>query len=556
MDLITIVQSLFRWGVPALIGGLAILFVGFCAYWMYKKVFHGKKAVTPGQAICAGLLCCWLLLVLGLTAMSRGANFTGSVNVDFLSGYVSAWNNWSISELQLILFNMLMFSPLGFLLPLLWKKAENLWVTAAVSLCLTGSIEVLQLLTGTGIFELDDLLHNLLGSLFGYFCIMAILAALREKTLRPGPIAKALLIPGAIGLILGGVVYAYHRQPYGNMSVLPAVKQDLSRIQIVNQGELSAQNTTAAIYKNKFAEDRAYLEQIKSSLAELENLTFSKAARREDENLGYLGTDPEGTQCRLIFFFRTGEWNYTTFAETSAQMTAETARQRRARYENWMEGLGLLPENAEFSLQNGDTLRWDVPPVEDIPAGVPAFQQGSVMIQFDDSGALANFFYQITWNEYAATETILSESQAYAQVEAGNFEQYVPFQAGDTLYISQCQLGYLYDTKGFYQPVYEFSGYINHRENYWGCRIPALSSFEASHKDDDGRNRQNGPADVPASNLPFGGLGLLCIANPEHQMPTEQLICKQNGNRCKRADEYPAKPACPFAFVGQFGASH
>lgn len=26
---------------------------------------------------------------------------------------------------------------------------------------------------------------------------------------------------------------------------------------------------------------------------------------------------------------------------------------------------------------------------------------------------------------------------------------------------------YIYDTKGFYQPVYEFSGYINNRENLW-----------------------------------------------------------------------------------------
>ena len=29
-------------------------------------------------------------------------------------------------------------------------------------------------------------------------------------------------------------------------------------------------------------------------------------------------------------------------------------------------------------------------------------------------------------------------------------------------------------SKGFYQPVYEFNGYINQSDNLWSCRIPAL----------------------------------------------------------------------------------
>lgn len=474
MDIITIFQTLFRWGMLALAGGVMILLTLGCIYLIYKKVFRGKKSVTKVQAISAGLLCAWLLLVLALTSLSRGSNFTGAINLDFLSGYISAWNNWSISELQLIIFNMLMFAPLGFLLPLLWKKAEKFGVTLIASLGLTGFIEVFQLLTGTGIFELDDLFHNLIGSLFGYFCVMAVITAIREKTIRFAPIAKAFAIPCVISLILGGIFYAYDQQPYGNMSVLPAVKQDMSVVQIVKEWEPSKQNTTAAIYKNRFTQDNAYLEKIKSGLAELEHLKFSNETRREDENLGYLGKNANGTDCRIIFFFRTGEWNYTTFTENPAQLTEELAQQLRNRYENWMKELELLPQDAKLSIQNGDTLRWDAVPIQDASTESKGFQKGSIMIQFDDSGELANFFYQITWNDYVATEEIISQSQAYAQVQAGNFEQYVPFQPQDRLVINKCELAYLYDTKGFYQPVYEFSGYINNSENLWVCRIPAL----------------------------------------------------------------------------------
>ncbi|WP_367924276.1 VanZ family protein [uncultured Ruthenibacterium sp.] len=475
MDAITVFQTLFRWGMLAFVGGLAVLFVLSWIYRIYKKAFHGKILFTKMQIICAGLLCCWFILVFCLTSLSRGSNFTGSFNVDFLSGYISAWNNWSISELQLIIFNMLMFAPLGFLLPLLWKKAEKFWVTLAVSFGVTALIELFQLFTGTGIFELDDLFHNLIGSLFGYFCIMAVLTSIYEKNIRFAPTAKALMIPCVLGLTLGVVFYIYDSQPYGNMSILPAVRQDVSAVHMVTELKFSEKDETAAVYKNRFAENHDYLENIKSALATLENLTFSNLTRREDENLGYLGTDANGTDFQMMFFFRTGEWSYTTFSETTAQITQEMAQRLRERYETWMQEMKLLPENANFSVQNGDTLRWDIPLEQDISSGCEAFQKGSVMIQFDQSGALANFFYQITWNEYVKTEKMISENQAYMQVESGNFKQYVPFQSGDILYINQCKLNYLYDTKGFYQPVYEFRGYINSSENLWVGQIPALA---------------------------------------------------------------------------------
>lgn len=474
MDIITIFQELLHWGLPAFIGGLALLLLFIGAYLFYRKKFHGKKTFSKIQIISAFLLCCWMILVIGLTSLSRGSNFNGSFNIDFLSGYISAWNNWSISELQLIIFNMLMFAPLGFLLPLFWKKAEKLWVTLAVSFALTASIEFFQLLTGTGIFELDDLFHNLIGSLFGYFCVMAILTPLHEKNIRFAPIAKALLIPCVISLALGVVFYAYDNQPYGNMSILPAVKQDMSAVQIITEWEPLEQNATSAVYKNKYAEDEAYIQNVKTELAELENLTFSDSIRRDGENVGYTVTDANGTVFQLLFF-RTGEWNYTTFAESTAQLTEEKVQQLRTYYENWMKELELLPDEVRFSVQNDDTLRWDVVSDKDTSAGTEAFQQGSVMIQFDETGTLSNFSYLINWNEYVATEDIISESQAYEQVIDGNFEQYIPFQQGDILYINKCELTYIYDTKGFYQPVYEFSGYINDNENLWVCQIPAIA---------------------------------------------------------------------------------
>lgn len=476
MDMITIFQAMLRWGIPALAGGVAVFLLLASVYLIYKKVFHGKKTVTKAQAVSAVLLCCWLILVLGLTSLSRGANYTGELNIDFFRGYINAWNKWSVRELQLIIFNMLMFAPLGFLLPLLWKKAEKIWITFAVSLGLTALIEVTQLLTGTGIFELDDLFHNSIGSLFGYFCIMAILMPIREKTIRFAPVVKVLLIPCVVSLVLGAVFFAYDRQPYGNMSILPAVKQDMSEVQVTTELKLSDKKATASVYKNKYTEDKTYIQNIQSGFAELEKLTFSDMTRREAENYVYTGTDADGNEFQMNFFFRSGQWSYTIFEENAARLTEEAVQQYRNRYETWMKENELLPDNAVFSVQNKDTLRWNVAPKQNVSAGEEAFRNGSVMMQFDENGTVIDLSYQISWNEYVTTEDIISPKEAYAQAESGNFEQYVPFQQGDTLCIEECELAYVYDTKGFYQPVYQFGGYINNAENLWVCQIPALEN--------------------------------------------------------------------------------
>lgn len=149
------------------------------------------------------------------------------------------------------------------------------------------------------------------------------------------------------------------------MPVLPAAKQDMSRIQITTDLSLAGQPVTASIYKNTYVEDQDYIERIIAQLTESEDVTFSGVQRREGENRVYTGKSPSSEDVQLNFFFRTGHWRFTTWRD-AATLTEEAAKKYRDFYKNWLKESGLLPASAVFSIQNNDTLRWDAPEEKDL----------------------------------------------------------------------------------------------------------------------------------------------------------------------------------------------
>ena len=69
--------------------------------------------------------------------------------------------------------NVVMFIPLGWLLPALWKAFRGFFRTVIFGMSLICLIELLQYLTGLGSCDIDDLILNTAGIIFGY-CIYAI----------------------------------------------------------------------------------------------------------------------------------------------------------------------------------------------------------------------------------------------------------------------------------------------------------------------------------------------------------------------------------------------
>lgn len=64
--------------------------------------------------------------------------------------------------------NLILTLPLAIYLAYFFKPLRKLWKTLAVSLLVILGIELFQLLSGRGSFDVDDIILNLLGSAAGY----------------------------------------------------------------------------------------------------------------------------------------------------------------------------------------------------------------------------------------------------------------------------------------------------------------------------------------------------------------------------------------------------
>ena len=77
------------------------------------------------------------------------------------------------------LLNVLLFLPLGIFLPVLWTRFRNIFRTVFCGLCISASIEFLQLFTYRAT-DVNDLITNSLGTFLG-FCIGMLVIKLKPK---------------------------------------------------------------------------------------------------------------------------------------------------------------------------------------------------------------------------------------------------------------------------------------------------------------------------------------------------------------------------------------
>ena len=140
-----------------------------------------KKGQKEGIPIVSRtLFFTYLAVVMAITFFSRESGSRQGLDLEFLSTWgINDRNNAFVVE------NVLLFVPYGILCPMAFRHVRRFWNCLLAGALTSLLVELLQLLTGRGYFQIDDILTNILGTVAGYllyFIFVQGRARLRKST--------------------------------------------------------------------------------------------------------------------------------------------------------------------------------------------------------------------------------------------------------------------------------------------------------------------------------------------------------------------------------------
>lgn len=440
--------------------GVEFLLIAFYYFFYNKKEPSVRKRNHVKKLMLGALFIGYIVFVCELTIIGRGSSHFLQMNLQPFSGYIDAWKKYSLRDLQNCIFNILMFVPLGVFLPLLFPKFKLFKWLFLVVVSATLSIETYQTLTGAGIFELDDLINNSIGGIIGYQLYRLMASIVQHKKVKIKSLLGNLAIPLIMGLIFVGMMIVYNQQEFGHLAINAYTKSNMSGVDVSTSLDLSTAPTVAPVYKKIMKNDEVEtLLQKKLGLS-----VTSTTENRGDREI--LLADNAGNPYTL-FISSQGNWSLTENLYTPDQTTAagqDSVNKAKA----IMDELALLPQEAEFTVWENGELEWTLPDRANINKD---YWLGEVSLGLKPDGDIYSLSSNLRNHQFIKEVNILSPTEVYERIKNGEFPQIkynalvtdeeLTIKKGDQLSIELIELTHMYDTKGFYQPVYNVSGTLN-----------------------------------------------------------------------------------------------
>ena len=437
-----------RYSVLALFAGALAMVVLWVVRFIYKRRYGADRAFPWKRAILMLFFTGYIALVFFVTNF-RTSGMHREVNLHLFRAWREALHNFSQQRWLNVLLNIAMFVPLGFMLPIIWRKLWKWYLTIPAGFGFSLLLELLQLILSRGVFDVDDLFCNTLGAMIGYFTVMVILSCFRAKGKRCRPVlAYSCLALISLGSIAGVFIHYYARE-FGYLPRQAAYRVDTSAATWNAECVLPAAIETAPVYRiqTRTTEDcDAFAEEFKRIIpTEFEDISYYEEAAY------YMDHGSENGAHFLYVNYLDQGYAYTAIYEdepTWDTVDRETVLKALEKYPL------CIPESAEF-LAEGDG--WYSFTIHQMAEEDRLFD-GTLRVRYAQDGSIREIKNNLLTYSYYRDVAVISPGEALAQLQEGKFNDggYYEYRNPAQVSILSCCLSYSVDTKGFYQPVYLF----------------------------------------------------------------------------------------------------
>ncbi|MCM1541405.1 MAG: VanZ family protein [Blautia sp.] len=148
----------------------------FCALTI-RNAQRRKRQKASIPVVPETLFFTYLTVLMIITLFSRESGSRQGIDLEIFSTWgINDRNNAFVVE------NILLFVPYGIVCPLAFRRFRSFWGSLAMGALTSFLVELIQLLTGRGYFQIDDILTNILGTVAGYLLYFLFWGIRRRRT--------------------------------------------------------------------------------------------------------------------------------------------------------------------------------------------------------------------------------------------------------------------------------------------------------------------------------------------------------------------------------------
>ena len=137
-------------------------------YSLQVKGYTKKSPSKVSSTVCGITLSLNCSFIFIMTLFGRKIRENHRFDLKPFGSYYYAFTEGNMEILLQIFINIAMYIPFGFLLPCCFKLFEKYWNIIYVAIGSSVIIELIQVVFKIGLFEVDDIISNTLGSVIGF----------------------------------------------------------------------------------------------------------------------------------------------------------------------------------------------------------------------------------------------------------------------------------------------------------------------------------------------------------------------------------------------------